>query len=77
MAGMNGADLFLNIVLGTVGSAYLIYGRKQGSLLPMYWGILVIVAPYLVPGFLAQLLVGVGLAALPLVLRRFLGVAWW
>jgi hypothetical protein len=36
----------------------------------MLCGLLLIVAPYLVPGFLAQLLVGVGLAALPLVLRR-------
>jgi hypothetical protein len=67
---MNGADLFLNIMLGVVGSAYLLYGRKQGSLLPMLCGLLLIVEPYLVPGFLAQLLVGVALAALPLVLRR-------
>jgi hypothetical protein len=67
---MNGADLFLNVMLGVVGSAYLLYGRKQGALLPMLCGLLLIVAPYLVPGFLAQLLVGVGLAALPLVLRR-------
>jgi hypothetical protein len=70
VAGMNGADLFLNIMLGVVGSAYLLYGRKQGALLPMLCGLLLIVAPYLVPGFLPQLLVGVGLAALPLMLRR-------
>lgn len=68
--GMNGPDLFLNIMLGVVGSAYLLYGRKQGAFLPILCGLLLIVEPYLVPGFLAQLLVGVALAALPLVLRR-------
>jgi hypothetical protein len=67
---MNGPDLFLNIMLGVVGSASLLYGRKQGAPLPMLCGLLLIVEQYLVPGFLAQLLVGVGLAALPLELRR-------
>ena len=70
VAGMNGPDLFLNIMLGGVGSASLRYGRKQGAPLPMLCGLLLIVEQYLVPGFLAQLLVGVGLAALPLELRR-------
>ncbi len=70
VAGMNGPDLFLNIMLGVVGSASLLYGRKQGAPLPMLCGLLLIVEQYLVPGFLAQLLVGVGLAALPLELRR-------
>jgi hypothetical protein len=66
---MSGQDLFLNIMLGVVGSAYLLYGRKQSAVLPMACGLLLIVEPYLVPGFTGQLLVGLALAALPL-LRR-------
>jgi hypothetical protein len=66
---VSGQDLFLNIMLGVVGSAYLLYGCKQSAVLPMACGLLLIVEPYLVPGFTGQLLVGLALAALPL-LRR-------
>jgi len=66
---MQPQDLFLNVMLGVVGSAYLLYGRKQGSPLPLICGLLLIVEPYLVPGFTGQLLVGLLLAALPLVRR--------
>ena len=66
---MTGQNLFLNIMLGVVGSAYMLYGRKQGATLPLLCGLLLIVEPYLVPGFVGQLLVGLALAALPL-LRR-------
>lgn len=62
-------DLILNLLLSLVGSAYLLYGRKQGSLLPMLCGLLLLVAPYLVPGLLPQLLAGIGLAALPIIRR--------
>ena len=66
---MQPQDLFLNLMLGVVGSAYLVYGRKQDAGLPMLCGLLMIVEPYFVPSFVGQLLVGILLAALP-VLRR-------
>lgn len=56
-------------MLGVVGSAYLLYGRKQDAGLPMLCGLLLIVEPYFVPSFVGQLLVGILLAAIP-VLRR-------
>ena len=56
-------------MLAVVGSAYLLYGRKQDAGLPMLCGLLLIVEPYFVPSFVGQLLVGILLAALP-VLRR-------
>lgn len=63
---MHARDLFLNLMLSLLGSAYLLYGRKQGAPLPMACGLLLLVEPYLVPGFWPQLLLGVALAALPL-----------
>ena len=66
---MQPQDLFLNVMLGVVGSAYLLYGRKQGAALPMLCGLLLIVEPYLVPGFTGQLVVGILLAVLPFVRR--------
>lgn len=52
-------------MLGLVGSAYLLYGRKQAAGLPMLCGLMMMVEPYVVPGFIGQLLVGILLAALP------------
>ena len=66
---MQPQDLFLNVMLGVVGSAYLLYGRKQGAALPMLCGLLLIVEPYLVSGFTGQLVVGILLAVLPFVRR--------
>ncbi len=64
------ADLMLNLMLGFVGMAYLLYGRRESALVPMVSGILLLIAPYLVPGTWPQLLVGAVLIALPWVLRR-------
>jgi hypothetical protein len=66
---MQPQDVFLNLMLGVVGSAYLLYGRKQSAGLPKLCGLLLIVEPYVVQGFVGQLLVGILLAALPF-LRR-------
>jgi hypothetical protein len=64
------ADLMLNLMLGFVGMAYLLYGRKQEALVPMVSGLLLMIAPYFVPGTLPQLLLGLVLMALPFLLRR-------
>ncbi|MEB3263024.1 MAG: hypothetical protein VKJ66_01485 [Synechococcus sp.] len=62
--------LMLNLMLGFVGMAYLLYGRRESALVPLVCGILLLIAPYLVPGTWPQLLVGAVLIALPWVLRR-------
>ena len=71
---MQPLDLFLNLMLGLVGSAYLLYGRKQAAGLPMLCGLLIMVEPYVVPGFIGQLLVSILLAALPFLRRQ--GQLW-
>ena len=66
---MHPHELILGLVLGVLGSAYLLYGRRQAAPLPLLSGLLLIIEPYMVPGFLAQLLVGVVLAAAPFLWR--------
>ncbi|MBD2421933.1 hypothetical protein [Cyanobium sp. FACHB-13342] len=66
---MQPQDLFLNVMLSLLGSAYLLYGRKQAAGLQMLCGLLLIVEPYDLPGFVGQLLVGILLAALPFLQR--------
>jgi len=69
LASVQGTDLLIGLWFGALGSAYFMYGRKQGSVIPLACGLLVIAEPYVVKGTALQLLVGLGLAAFPF-LRR-------
>ena len=62
-------DLILNLALGLIGTAYFLYGKKQGSVVPLICGLLMIIGPYVFTGFLMQLLLGLLLAAIPFVRR--------
>ena len=66
---MGGSELLIGLWFGALGSAYVMYGRKQGSVIPLACGLLLMVEPYLVKGTALQLLVGLGLAAFPFVRR--------
>ena len=54
-------------MLGFVGMAYVLYGRKQDALVPLVSGILLMIVPYFLPGVLPQLIVV--LIGLPFLLR--------
>ena len=64
------AELMLNLMLGFVGMAYVVYGRKQDALVPLLSGILLMIVPFFLPGVLPQLIVGLLLIALPFLVRR-------
>lgn len=66
---MNGTDLLVGLWLSALGSAYLLYGRKQSAPIPLICGLLLIAEPYLVRGTTMQLLVGLALAVVPFVRR--------
>ena len=57
--------LFVAVVAGLLGMAYIVYGRRSQRPAFILAGIGMCVEPYLVPGVLLQLLVGVVLAAVP------------
>jgi hypothetical protein len=54
------SGLFLPLVIGTVGTGFFIYGKKQGRLPQMIGGLLLIGYPYLVTNF--WLMGGIGVA---------------
>lgn len=69
VTNVQASDLLIGLWFGALGSAYFMYGRKQGSPIPLVCGMLLIAEPYLLKGTAPQLLVGLGLAAFPF-LRR-------
>jgi hypothetical protein len=60
---LNTSFLFASMLWGSVGLGYFIYGKKQGSWIPMVGGVLMIAAAYLVSSAFLMSLLCVGLMA--------------
>lgn len=61
--------LFLNLFLGSCGSAYLLYGRRNDHLLATVCGLTLIVAPAFITAPLPLLLGAMVVMAMPFLLR--------
>lgn len=61
--------LLLGVLASLIGSAYLLYGRRQSEPWFIACGVALVGYPYVVSGPLAMTAVGVALAALPFVMR--------
>lgn len=58
-------DLILGLVLGTIGTAYFVYGRKQQNIVALASGIGLMVFPMMVSGTVWLLGGGLAFMALP------------
>jgi hypothetical protein len=62
--------LFASLLWGSVGFGYFIYGKKQGSWIPLFGGLLMMIASYFVSSALLMSLLGIALiAAIHLLLK--------
>ncbi|MEJ2087594.1 MAG: hypothetical protein P8Y69_03790 [Gammaproteobacteria bacterium] len=66
---MDTASLLWAVLFGSIGMGYLIYGRKQRSIVPFISGIGLIGFPYFVSNTVALVLIGAALVALPFFLK--------
>lgn len=53
--------LFASLLWGSIGIGYFIYGKKQGAMMPMIGGILMIAASYLISSWLLMSLLCIAL----------------
>ena len=58
--------LFLGLIFGTVGTVYLIMGRKEHDPMYLIVGFALIIYPYLFSNIVLILIVGVILSAVPI-----------
>ena len=56
--------LFLSLVVGTIGLALFVYGKKQARWPQMVAGLVFMVYPYFVSGMIAVVVIGLILGAL-------------
>ena len=59
------STLFVGILAGVLGLSYFIYGKRQERIGFLAAGVGLCVYPYLVGGLALQILIGLGLAAVP------------
>ena len=61
----SGSTLFVGILAGVIGLSYFIYGKRQERIGFLAAGVCLCVYPYVIEGLLLQILIGLGLAAVP------------
>ena len=62
--------LFLGLLFGAVGTGYVVYGKRQHSALFLLVGFALIVYPYFIASAFLTVLVGLGLAVVPILHAR-------
>ena len=62
--------LFVGLLAGFLGLSYFIYGKRQERIGFLAAGVGLCIYPYLVDGVILQILVGLGLLAVPFFIDR-------
>ena len=64
------SSLLWGMLFGSLGFGYFLYGKKQGAVMPLVCGLLLMVFPYFISNNVLVVLVGVALAAIPWFIGR-------
>lgn len=67
---MSTAALLWGLLFGSLGAGFFVYGKKQGQVVPLVCGLLLIVFPYFVTNTLLMVAIGSALVAVPYFYRR-------
>jgi hypothetical protein len=67
----NSDTLFASLIWGSIGFGMAIYGKKQGSLIPLFGGIAVMAVSYFISSALYMSLTSVALIAGVFIFRRW------
>lgn len=62
--------LMASLFFGTLGTAYFVFGKKSGRVVPIGSGITLMVLPMMLPGVAALLVVSSLVAAVPFIVRE-------
>lgn len=57
----NSSFLFASLLWGSVGVGYFVYGKKQGAMIPMIGGLVIIAVSYLVSSWFLMSLLSIAL----------------
>lgn len=61
----NTSTLMLGVLFGSIGLGFFVYGKKQGSIVPILSGIGLMTFPYVISNSYGMVVAGIVLIALP------------
>lgn len=66
---MSTSLILFGLVFGSIGFGFFLYGKKQGAIVPLVCGVLLMLVPYLIPNSAVLVVVGILLCAIPYFIR--------
>jgi len=63
------SSLFPGLLFGSIGTGFLLYGRKQRAVVPLLCGLALIIYPFFVSSSTLLVVIGVVLIAIPYFVR--------
>jgi hypothetical protein len=66
---MDMTSLMFSLLFGTVGTGFLLYGKKMAAVVPMGAGLGLMILPYVIPNVIVLSVLGLALVGLPFVIR--------
>ncbi len=64
-------SIFIGLLMGAIGMAYFVYGKKSTEFNFLIFGIILMVYPYLVNNVVLSLVLGIIFALCPFIIKRF------
>jgi hypothetical protein len=65
----NTSTLIWGVILGSIGLGFLVYGKKQKAIIPLFSGIGLMLVPYFISNMYILILSGIVLVALPYIIK--------
>ena len=66
---MDGINIGIGVIFGLIGAGYFWVGKKRGNMRLLFCGLVLGIFPYFVPNPVLALILGVVIAAFPLIFR--------
>jgi hypothetical protein len=63
------ATLIWGVIFGSIGFGFFVYGKKQGTIVPLMSGLGLMIVPYFISNTYIMVLSGIALVALPYFVR--------
>jgi hypothetical protein len=63
------SELLWGVLFGSVGLGFFVYGKKQSMIVPLVFGLALMVYPYFMPNTIALVVMGLVLVAIPYFFR--------
>jgi len=67
-------SLMVSLIPSSIGLGYFVYGKKTSDILYMFFGIILMIYPYLVTNLILTLILGILFCILPYYIKKFFNI---